>query len=306
VVYGPAAPRPGLLFPLISRHCPQGGDLVCPNRRSLFQRPFSRGGINAMPKHVQVALLAAAMLFACCAAGIARADAILLSATAGSGSMSTFGPAVSGTLASGYSNSFGSQVTGSPIVSGTNGGAQLNTFATVSHALGSDRVITMSWRTRTLNESYPWEPGGNPTQPPMDIANLDFGLASDVVDMTGFAQGEKFVMQMSYVDTLFNEAVESSLGCVHINWLDPVSGLWRNAVYGNTATEQGAVTNYQGSWAAAGSPTTLGSWGIDTTNNVVWAVLDHNSEFAVVPEPSSMLLLAAGALASLVRRKNAK
>jgi hypothetical protein len=259
-----------------------------------------------MPKHVQVALLAAAMLFACCAAGIARADAILLSATAGSGSMSTFGPAVSGTLASGYSNSFGSQVTGSPIVSGTNGGAQLNTFATVSHALGSDRVITMSWRTRTLNESYPWEPGGNPTQPPMDIANLDFGLASDVVDMTGFAQGEKFVMQMSYVDTLFNEAVESSLGCVHINWLDPVSGLWRNAVYGNTATEQGAVTNYQGSWAAAGSPTTLGSWGIDTTNNVVWAVLDHNSEFAVVPEPSSMLLLAAGALASLVRRKNAK
>jgi hypothetical protein len=253
--------------------------------------------------HPSVAALVAAVLLASCAAGVARADAIMLSATAGSGSMVTFGPAVSGTLASGSSNSFGSQVTGSPIVSGTNGGAQLGSFATVSHALGSDRVITMSWRTRTLNESYPWEPGGNPTQPPMDIANLDFGLASDVVDLKGFAPGEKFVMQMSYVDTLINEAVESSLGCIHINWLDPVSGLWLNAVYGNTTTEQGAVTNYHGSWAAAGSPTTLGSWGIDTTNNVVWAVLDHNSEFAVVPEPSGMLLLAAGAVASLGRRR---
>jgi hypothetical protein len=253
--------------------------------------------------HPSVAALVAAMLLAWCAAGVARADAIMLSATAGSGSMTTFGPTVSGTLASGSSNWFGSQVTGSPIVSGTNGGAQLGSFATVSHALGSDRVITMSWRTRTLNESYPWEPGGNPTQPPMDIANLDFGLASDVVDLKGFAPGEKFVMQMSYVDTLINEAVESSLGCIHINWLDPVSGLWLNAVYGNTTTEQGAVTNYHGSWAAAGSPTTLGSWGIDTTNNVVWAVLDHNSEFAVVPEPSSMLLLAAGAVASLGRRR---
>lgn len=250
-----------------------------------------------------VAVFASALLLAACAASAVQADAILLSATAGSGSMVTFGPTVSGTLASGSSNSFGSQVTGSPIVSGTNGGAQLGTFATVSHALGSDRVITMSWRVRTLNESYPWEPGGNPTQPPMDIANLDFGLASDVVEMTGFSRGEKFVMQMSYVDTLFNEAVESSLGCVHINWLNPATGLWTNAVYGNTSKAGGAVENFQGSWAAAGSPTTLGSWGIDTTNNVVWAVLDHNSEFAVVPEPSSMLLLAAGGLASLVRRR---
>jgi hypothetical protein len=253
--------------------------------------------------HPSVAALVAAMLLASCAAGVARADAIMLSATAGSGSMTTFGPTVSGTLASGSSNWFGSQVTGSPIVSGTNGGAQLGSFATVSHALGSDRVITMSWRTRTLNESYPWEPGGNPTQPPMDLANLDFGLASDVVEMTGFSPGEKFVMQMSYVGTLFNEAVEASLGCIHINWLDPATGLWRNAVYGNTSNERGAVTNYQGSWAAAGSPTTLGSWGVDTVNDVVWSVLDHNSEFAVVPEPSSMLLLAAGGLALLCRRR---
>jgi len=62
--------------------------------------------------------------------------------------------------------------------------------ATFSPLSSSDRVITMSWRVRTLNESYPSKPGGNPTQPPMDIANLDFGLASDIVEMTGFAQGE--------------------------------------------------------------------------------------------------------------------
>lgn len=120
-----------------------------------------------MPKLSRaVALLAAALLLASCAAGVVRADAILLSATAGSGSMVTFGPEVSGTLASGAANSFGSQVTGSPIVSGTNGGAQLGSFAAVSHALGSDRVITMSWRVRTLNESYPWEPGATRPSPP--------------------------------------------------------------------------------------------------------------------------------------------
>ena len=44
---------------------------------------------------------------------------------------------------------------------------------------------------------------------------------------------------------------------------------------------------------------TLGDWGVNTSNHTVWAVLDHNSEFAVTPEPSTLALLAAGAYSGL-------
>ena len=30
---------------------------------------------------------------------------------------------------------------------------------------------------------------------------------------------------------------------------------------------------------------TLGDWGVNTANNTVWAVVNHNSEFAVIPSP---------------------
>ena len=47
----------------------------------------------------------------------------------------------------------------------------------------------------------------------------------------------------------------------------------------------------------------LGDYGVDTVNDRVWAVIDHNSSFgvgestAVLPEPSSAALLAFGASA---------
>ena len=45
----------------------------------------------------------------------------------------------------------------------------------------------------------------------------------------------------------------------------------------------------------------LGHYGIDTGSDTVWAVLNHNSQFAVaVPEPSTLMLLAAGLLGVLV------
>jgi len=97
-------------------------------------------------------------------------------------------------------------------------------------------------------------------------------------------------MQMSYVDSLINEAVEALLGCIHINWLNPATGLWTNAVYGNTRKDNGALTNYQAVGRRLVARPRLGV-GAYTLNNIAWAVLDHNSEFAVVPEPSSMLLL---------------
>jgi threonine dehydrogenase-like Zn-dependent dehydrogenase len=41
---------------------------------------------------------------------------------------------------------------------------------------------------------------------------------------------------------------------------------------------------------------TLGDYGVNTANHTVWAVVDHNSDFGVVPEPSTLALLGAGAI----------
>lgn len=252
---------------------------------------------------------AAAMLgFVCLCAAPARADILLTSATASSSSnMELFGPAVTIEVPSGTANSYGTQVVGQPIISGTGGGAILNTWAAVSQVSGTTKTISMSWRVRTLNESFPWEPGGNPTQPPMNLAGLDFGLASDVLDLTGFAPGEVFVLQMLYDDTLFDEDTEVAAGCVHVNWLNPDTGIWENAVLGNLDNDPNALTYYNGSWADAGSTMLVGSWGVDKVANVSWAVLDHNSYFAVVPEPSAAWLAVCGVAcaARLARRRRA-
>ena len=42
--------------------------------------------------------------------------------------------------------------------------------------------------------------------------------------------------------------------------------------------------------------TMLGAYGVNMANGDVWAVIDHNSEFGVVPEPTTTVLLAAGVL----------
>lgn len=97
---------------------------------------------------------------------------------------------------------------------------------------------------------------------------------------------------------------------------DAIGSTVQAAISGGTAW--GNFEDYQGSWAnftagpGAGHTlqSLLGSWGIDTVNNVAWAVVDENGEFAVVPEPSTLALLTAGVvtlgIAYRRRRKVAK
>jgi hypothetical protein len=147
----------------------------------------------------------------------------------------------------------------------------------------------MSWRARNPNETTP-----NGTSPPLPA--FASGLISDVLTMTG-ASGDTFVLQMTYDPTQLtgNEAALAQRGLIFLVSRGSVdAGNWVNAIDFNTGPNVGA-TNVQGAWAGQ---LQLGTWGVDIANNTVWAVLNHNSVFAAVPEPGSFVLAGMG-LASL-------
>jgi len=85
------------------------------------------------------------------------------------------------------------------------------------------------------------------------------------------------------------------------------SSIWDLAVTGNTGTNNATATqqNYAGSFTAFQTAfgSTLsdyqGAYGIDTTNNSLWAVVNYGGTFSAVPEPTTALagvLLGAGLL----------
>jgi|GEM_PF-2559248 len=190
---------------------------------------------------------------------------------------------------------------------------------------GSATTVSMAWRTRTDIEV---DSRGYPTDgiqmPPM--AYDSYGMISDVFDLNGVAGA--YVLEVSYDEDSrvitntgwgYTEEGMAALGFIYLGWFEDTPGggaiptvcEWVNAVDGNSTTGSGAVTNYLGSYddfiaeytdAATDLSKYLGSWGVDTTGDTVWAYLDHNSEFGSVPEPATIGMLALGFLV-LQRRK---
>ncbi len=107
-------------------------------------------------------------------------------------------------------------------------------------------------------------------------------------------QTAPFVLQMSY-DSDALPGTSAADDPLYLAWLDPLTGLWVNAVNGNVGINSG---NYEVG-AYPNGDTTLGDWGVNTANQTVWAVVNHDGEFAVVPEPSTMALLMAAAIGLL-------
>ena len=142
-------------------------------------------------------------------------------------------------------------------------------------------------------------------------------------------QVDPFAFEVSYNPTTLNAEgahgnAEASHGNLYLASL--VSNQWENTIIPDFAPAGGTTATYHGSTIQVGSMATLaqggnfnlpvltnfanfaaengitaanianfvGDWGVDTSGDEAWAIVNHNSEFAVVPEPSTIALLAIG------------
>jgi len=117
-----------------------------------------------------------------------------------------------------------------------------------------------------------------------------FHLSGVTVLDFGTGETDMFVLQLQVADLQ-----EGSF----LGWLNPETNTWVNAVDGNIG---GMAKFFEGAYDAD-TDFVLGYYGIDVANGTVWAVLNHNSDFAVIPEPGTWALLLFGGVVLLGWRK---
>jgi hypothetical protein len=195
---------------------------------------------------------------------------------------------------------------------------------------GAETTISMAWRTRTDIEVDGRDyPKVSQQYPP--LAWDSYGNLSDAVELTGL-QGP-YVIEFGYSEsaiiveqTYHDEAYLAAHDTLYVGWFEDEAHKsggnlsdqreWVRAIEGNSdnGNNPNAVSNYQGSYDSfkdaygTGDPKMLNltyylsSYGVDTVNNEVWAILDHTSELAAIPEPATALLFAVGGLYFTRRR----
>ncbi len=247
------------------------------------------------------------------------AGTIVGTATASNGGAHAYNNTFNGTLLESQVAAGQAYAGLSSTVTGVSGGPNnmLGTVATIlagTNNSGSPTTVGMTWRTRATDET-----AGTIQQPPMSYANKAGYLTSDVVNVTGIATSatSPYVLQMSFNPSLFASGAQNNFSNGWL-YLGTLSGAgtgetWENAVKLDDATGSEAKVAQGEDWntfisnngGVGNLANLLGSWGVDTTNNVAWAVIDYNGTFAVVPEPGTLVLLlvAAGVLTPVIRRR---
>jgi len=148
----------------------------------------------------------------------------------------------------------------------------------------SDKTVNMQF-TNATTDSFQTDPSNN-----------------DVLSLSG-TFGDKIVLQLSYDPSKLPAGTDESQ--LYLSWVD-LSGNLQKAVDGNVdfGNEVSIANPIVGAYDPA-NDFVLGDYGVDTVNHTVWAVIDHNSNFTVVPapEPTSVVLATFGALPLLLRRR---
>jgi len=126
---------------------------------------------------------------------------------------------------------------------------------------------------------------------PGSAASNDASRISDVFSLNG-TTNDTFVLQLSVAGVTATDILGYLSG-----------GQWVNAVQGN----DGGTANFVGNVAYNSGYFSLGNYGVDTTNGSAWAVINHNSDFAIVtvPEPGVASLLGIAAAFLLIKRRKA-
>jgi hypothetical protein len=272
---------------------------------------------------------------------------IIGSATKGSSADGTGTPYVylGNTLTSGPIT-LGQNLAGMETTLGTSASAGIGqTYALIlagTSGVSAPGGITMTWRSRASSE-LPIHANSAVNALPLysDVVNLS-GLGGATSNVSG-GTATTFTLQMSYDPSELGgtaaAATAASNGFLYLGYRS-ANGGWFNAVtvdgtvvHGQTVTDGNTGTgslvssagfgttngteDYPGSWTAflagpgaAGATnlsSLLGAWGVNTANDTTWAVIDHDAEFAVVPEPGTLALLAAGvaAMGFAYRRRKA-
>jgi len=140
-----------------------------------------------------------------------------------------------------------------------------------------------------------------------DVATVS-GMTNKGTGILGQTLTDMFVLKLSYDVTAANALDGAS--AMEILWHNPVTDLWVNAILGNSDGGAGA-TFVSGAYTAGNF--NLSTYGVDTTDGYVWAVLNHNSDYGVgnpsikpvkvVPEPSTWALLVGGCASLLAFRR---
>jgi hypothetical protein len=177
----------------------------------------------------------------------------------------------------------------------------LGTQATIlygTNTSASAQTVSMAWRTRTSTEA---------------AATNTTPLVSDIVNVSGMTTSgdttSPFLLEMTFDPSNLKYGTGSLAACIAKDDIYIVSngtGKWENTVLENT----GGTAKYMNVSGSLSDPTTLGitdsnissylgDYGVGKNTDgtyYAWAVVNHNSEFAVIPEPSTLGLLIAGFL----------
>jgi hypothetical protein len=97
------------------------------------------------------------------------------------------------------------------------------------------------------------------------------------------------VIQLDYPATAAPSRAAQQAPSFRLAWLNPTTGLWTNAVVGNTSGTPHFINR-------AYNPATdfaVGNYGIDSATHHVWAVVDHNSLFAVATVADPLAVVSA-------------